>query len=503
MSYGYKQGSMNLQTPIPRRFTPSRPLLAALALSLLSTGCAVGPEYHPPATDTPVSWQAPRPHGGDVASMAEWWKCFDDPLVAELISIAEQDSPSLTKAWANIEKARASLRSVQSGASPNVSGSASATRGNQGLTSTAGGAGTGSAATTTSRSTGLDASWELDLFGKVKRNVQAAQARVEEHAADWHDARVSLAAEVVDTYVQYQGCMMLVDVYERQLTSVKATDRSTSILVAAGFSASADASLAHASTATTLSTLTEQRGACDVLVKSLIFLTGLDEPALRGRLAKSAGKIAQPAALAVGSVPADVLRQRPDLASLERELAATSAEIGAAKADLYPSLSLSGSITLSASSLAASATSWSFGPTLSLPIFDGGKRRAAVDGAQATYQGALASYRGGVRTAIKEVEQALVYLDSAAQRAASAQSAAKNYQDYFHSSERQWQAGMVSLLNLEEARRSALSSEVTWITLQRDRVQYWISLYRKLGGGWQADRPALSPTALSQAATAQ
>ena len=162
--------------------------------------------------------------------------------------------------------------------------------------------------------------------------------------------------------------------------------------------------------------------------------TGRDEFALRTLLSGSVahvGRLPTPAGLEVQNVPAHALHQRPDLASLERELAASSAEIGVAQADLYPSLSLSGSISISASPGSSALTTWSLGPSLSIPLFDAGKRRAAVDSARASYQSAQADFRQGVRTAVKEVEQALVNLDSTARRAEEAERAADDYRRYF------------------------------------------------------------------------
>ena len=170
-----------------------------------------------------------------------------------------------------------------------------------------------------------------------------------------------------------------------------------------------------------------------------------------------------------------------------------------AQADLYPSLSLSGSISISASPGSSALTTWSLGPSLSIPLFDAGKRRAAVDSARASYQSAQASFRQGVRTAVKEVEQALVNLDSTARRAEEAERAADDYRRYFRATEANWRAGGESLLTLEEARRSALSAQINLITLQRDRVEYWIALYKALGGGWQPGTAAASPDALTEA----
>jgi NodT family efflux transporter outer membrane factor (OMF) lipoprotein len=485
--------SDSLRAPLPNHRLAAA--LATICASFVLAACAVGPTYTKPVPATPAVWQAALPHDGNVGTMRDWWQQFDDPIVAQLIAIAEADSPSLGKAWAGIEKARATLTTARAAGLPNVEGSASLTRARQqvildGVT------------TSTTRSAGLDASWEIDLFAKVRRNTEAAEARTGARVADWHDARVSLAAEVADTYVQYRGCELLVNAYERERASNAETEKATAAAVRAGFSAPSNGALARASLASATSTLLSQRAQCDLLVKSLVNLTGRDELALRSLLSgdgSRTGHVPVPAGLAVQSVPVNVLRQRPDLASLERELAASSAEIGVAQADRYPSLSLSGSISISASPGSSALTTWSFGPSLSIPLFDAGKRRAAVYTARASYLSAQAGFRQGVRTAVKEVEQALVNLDSTARRTEQAERAAGDYRAYFRATEANWRAGGESLLNLEEARRSALSAEITLITLQRDRVEYWIALYKALGGGWEPGTQAASPDTLATA----
>ncbi len=456
-----------------------------MAISLSLSSCAISPLYHQPTPAAPSAWNATLPHGGSLDVMENWWQQFDDPVLSRLIERAETGSPSLTQAWASIEKARATLTSTEAAGLPNLSGSGAVTRARQQQSS--------QPTTNTTRSVGFDASWELDLFGKVRHNAEAARARIDARIDDWHDARVSLAAEVADDYVQYRACQLLTGAYERALTSVTQTEKTTAAAVQAGLNAPSDAVLARASVASTRSTLVSQQAQCDLLVKSLVALTDVDEPTLRAQLAQGQPKVPQPQALEVQSVPAEVLRQRPDLASLERELAAASAEIGAAQADLYPSLSLSGSIGLSAASGSSSLTTWSLGPSLSIPLFDGDQRRAAVRSAQASYVSALASWRGGVRTVIKEVEQALVNLDSTARRTDDAARTADEYRRYFKAIEANWRAGNDSLLTLEEARRSALSAEIGLLALQQSRVQYWIVLYKAVGGGWQPGAAVVPP----------
>ncbi|RYE66076.1 MAG: hypothetical protein EOP17_12240, partial [Rhizobiaceae bacterium] len=189
---------------------------------------------------------------------------------------------------------------------------------------------------------------------------------------------------------------------------------------------------------------------------------------------------------------ADVLRQRPDVNALEAEVAATISDVGAAKADLYPSLSLSGSISISQSTVTGRSVPWSFGPALSVPLLDGGARRAAVRSAVADYDIAVANYKSGVLGAVAEVETALLRVDTALRRIADAKSAADNYQRYFRAVDQNWASGGVSILDREEARRSAQSAAITLIEIRRDAVQYWIALYKALGGGWSIPTAAAS-----------
>lgn len=459
----------------PRR----RALSPALFIALVAlAGCAtVGPDHREPVAAIATQWSGPSPHGGQVRQLAQWWQQFDDTVLLSLQRAAETDSPSLATAWANVEISRAALRSAGAGALPSVSGSGSVSRARQ--------QGTPAATTSTGK---LDASWELDLFGKVSRSVESAQAQIDARRGDWHDARVTLAAEVATTYVEYRACGLLVDVYEQELVSIEQTTQATQSLVRAGLSPRTDAALAEATQASTTSALIGQRSQCALLVKSLSTLTGLQDAELRSLLASggtSNTHTGLPTAptFAVDRVPADVLRQRPDLAARERDLAAASAKVGIAIADLYPSLQLGGSIGLSAVGGASSGL-WSFAPSISLPLFDGGGRQAAVASARASHELAYAQWRDAVRNAVAEVEKALVRLADANQRVVQADRAAQAYRRYLAGADAERRAGTVSLLSFEEARRQSLSAQLALIGLQRDQVTDWIALYKALGGGW-------------------
>ncbi|CAD5201931.1 efflux transporter outer membrane subunit [Pseudomonas sp. FEN] len=453
----------------------ARHLLSMLFATLLG-GCTLGPDYRLPAVPVARQWYAPLPHGASVVGLNDWWQQFNDPALATLLRLAEADSPSLDQALARIAEARATLDGSVAAGQPQLNGGLSKAR--------AGLRQSGQNQRGSTSGATLDATWELDLFGKLRRNDEASRSLLQARVDDWHEARVSLAAEVGDDFVQYRGCQMLVNAYRDQAQSQDQTARLTRLSFQAGFTAAADAALTDASAAASNATLNNQQSECDVLLKSLVALTGSREEQLREVLGQTPGRLPEPALLDVREIPANLLRQRPDLASSERELAAANARIGAAQADRLPSLGLVGSFVVGNTTGAYSRT-WSLGPQLSVPLFDGGKRRAAVDTARAGYDTALATYRQTLRKAVMEVEQSLVRLDAARRSETDAQRATDGYQEYFQAIDRNWHAGNASLLDRELARRSALSAQIELITLQQNQVRYWIALYKALGGGWR------------------
>lgn len=445
-------------------------------LCIALSGCAaVGPTYRAPLTEqlaVPSQWQAALPHAGDTQQLLAWWGRLNDPALTRLLQAAEASNPSLQKASANIASARASASTARASGQPTLTGSASASRNNTT---------TGSAQSTASG--GLDASWEIDLFGSVRRSAESADALLQARQADWHDARVSLAAEVATDYVTYRACQLTLRTSQAAADSSQTTADVTRRSLQAGMTSRADADLADASAASASASTIAQQAECDVTIKALVALTGLAEPALRWLLDTQPPKLPPSDSLTVQTLPVDLLSQRPDLVSAERALAAASAKIGVAEADRYPRLSLTGSLSSSRTD-GVDTTPWSFGPSLSLPLFNGGAKRAAVDSAQAAYDLALASYQQAVRTAVQEVEQNLVRQDSAERRTADVRRSAEGYRSYATSVEANWRAGGDSLLNLEVARRNAIAAEQTLITVQRDQLLYGIALYKAVGGGW-------------------
>ncbi|MGD9945823.1 MAG: efflux transporter outer membrane subunit, partial [Burkholderiaceae bacterium] len=447
--------------------------------ALLLGGCAV-PLPAPPPTQPPIQWSAPRPHAGSPAELQRWWQQFDDPLLAELVSAAQQQNPSLAQAAARIAEARANAAMAGAAAWPKLEARGSAVRSSTQLPPMTG--------TRTQIGAELDASWEIDLFGSARLGAAAAQARADGSALQWHEARVSLAAEVASTYAGLRGCEALSDIYEQDLSSRTQTAELTRQKIDAGFEAPANGALARAGAAEAAGRLAAQRAECQVLIKQLVALTARDEAALVAELAPRRAQLPQPAAFDVAAVPAAVLSQRPDLAAAERAVAAASADVGVAQADRYPRISLSASIGRAGVWFAGQqldARSWSIGPGLVLPLFDAGRRAAAVDAARARFDSAVAAWRDRTLQAVREVEQALVRLDAADRREQEARQAAQGYAEFLAAAQMQWQVGTGSLLDLEQARRNALASNATVLQTRSDRLTAWLALYKAVGGGWR------------------
>jgi len=481
--------------------------IVTLAAALLSACAAVGPTYHAPANEVlalPATWQAALPHQGQSLQLQDWWARLGDPVLVELQRQANANNPSMQKAAAQIASARASLASAKAAGVPTLTGSGSATRANAGIGASTAGAGisTGGSLVSSTISAGLDASWELDLFGSVRRNVEAREATAQAREADWNDTRVSLAAEVASDYITYRACLATLKLTRADVASRQATAQITMGSWRDGASSSVDATLAEASAASGRASQLAQEAECEVDVKALVPLTGLAEPALRQLLNSAADHSLQSAPFAVQSLPVSLLSQRPDVVAKERALAAASASIGVAEASRYPRLSLSGSIApgvVTSGGAQMSSTSWSFGPSLSLPLFDGGAAKASVRSAEASYVIALAEYRQAVGAAVQEVEQNLVRIASADAREADVRRSAEGYRTVANATEASWRAGADSLLSYEQTRRDAISAEQSLVTVQRDRLLFGVALYKAVGGGWDVTAKIKEAQGLSPA----
>lgn len=460
-----------------RMFHRSAILAATLTLSACSSFNLLPPSKVQVAVAP--AWQAPLPHQGTVGALSQWWQRQGDPVLVELIEAAQGVSPTVAQALSRIEGSRANQVQANSALLPNLSAQSSASRGvSQSNISAA-----------TTLQAGLQASWELDLVGANRAVSHAAAAQVQSSQAQWHDARVSVAAEVANLYYSLSSCRQLLDVARRDAISHQETARLTEINAKAGFTSASFAAMARAGAADSNGRLTQQSAQCDLYTKALVALTGMAEPDLRAKLATALDKPAQATPISVSSVPAQTVSQRPDVFSAERDVVAAAATVGNAKAQRLPRLSLNGSVgalRVSSGGVDQSVATWSFGPlALSLPLYDGGQREAAVKSSEAAYQSAIVAYQSKVRQAVREVEEALVNLQSTEARGDDAVVATQGYTESLAATQTRFNLGLASLVELEDARRAALAANSALLSLKLQRNLAWVSLYRALGGGFE------------------
>lgn len=467
----------------------------ALVSVLLLSGCAlkggwlmtVGPDYQAPEPPIAKQWQAAQSataHQGDVARLSRWWAGFNDPILSRLLAAAQTESASIAQAKARIEQARANLVGTESLLLPSLDAGLSSSRSSFSF---------GQAPFIRNQHAfDVQSSWEVDLFGGLARQQEAAIGQLAARTAAWHDARVAVAAELANAYLAYRRCEIALKLSKTDAESRAVTATLVGLAARAGLRNAADAALARASSAEGDNAVVQQQADCDSSIKGLVAMTSIAEQPLRALLAKPpfAAAVPSPPPFRLNALPAQVLLQRPDVAAAERSVAEASAKIGVEQAKRLPRLSLSGNITpvlqnINGAALTLAET-WSYGPTLSLPLFDAGKRAANVDAAKTDYVAAVAQFRATVRTAAQEVEQALVRLASADQRLPAARLAAADYRVNFTAAQTRYQTGLGTLLDAELARRSMVSAELAVTALQQDQVGAWIALYRAAGGGWQA-----------------
>ena len=456
--------------------------LLAIALAASLAACAnLQQQQPPPAAElatAPATWQAPLPHNGQPTELATWWQQFRDPTLSLLIESAQNVNANVATASARIEQSRATLAGAQAALGATVDATGSLSRGRPDVSARSG----------TSAAVAIQAQWEIDLFGRNGAARDAAWARLDGASASWHDARVSVAAEVAQQYVTLRACEAQLVQTRLDTQSRQETARLTDLTARAGFQAPSSAALTRASAAQGSSLLTQQTAQCATLIKALVALSGLTEPDLRSRLADKTGQLPAPVSINLSSVPAQALAQRPDLAAAARNVVASSADIASSTALLQPRISLGGNIgagSFSSGSLTNSGATWNLGPvSLTIPLFDGGRQQANIEAARARYDESVAVYAATMRLAVREVEESLITLQSTAARNTDAQTASDGFAASYIAAQARYRGGLSNLFELEDARRSALQAQGALIELQRERVAAWISLYRALGGGW-------------------
>ena len=465
---------------VPRPFVRGLALVLALVLALsgVLAGCASSTLTAPTVTaaianvraSAPVSWLAPLPTEG-----TRFTAPINDPELPNLLAAARAASPTLATAAARIERSRALRVAAEAGRQPRLDASASVQTGRV----------MASAPRSDTLSVGVQAGWEIDLFGARAALATAAEARLASTQARLQSAHQALAAEVASSLVALRACVVQRELSAADSRSREATSRLTGLREKAGFAAPAEAALARASAAQGRSLHVVQTAACQTQLKALVELTALAQTDFQARLLDTPRDVPQGYVFAVSEVPAQLLTHRPDLVDAGQGVMAAAAEVAVAQAARYPSLSLAGSIGLGRShsgGFTQQGSTWSLGPLqLTLPLFDAGQRGANESAARAEYDAAVISYQAALRRAVREVEQALVALQSSAAREGDAIGAARDFELALRATEARYRGGLASLFELEDARRTTLAAQSGLIDLQRERALAWIDLGRALG----------------------
>ena len=477
----------DLDRPPAGRTPGLRALLSSTVAALCVSACAVGPDYRPPETAAPNAWTGAGEQGTRLVSdapatgLATWWTSLDDPLLTELVEAALAANLDVASAQARLRQVRAQRVVAASGLYPALGASADGRRANASVETS------GRNVTADAYGAGLDASWEIDVFGGTRRGVEAATAEVQASAAQLAATQVSLAAEVASNYVDVRLQQALIRIARDNAASQAETLQLTEWRAQAGLASVQDVEQAGTNLERTRAQVPALETSLAASEHRLETLLALTPGSLHERLSAPAPALAVPARLTVG-IPADTLRQRPDVRAAERTLAAETARIGQAEAALYPSFTLSGSLGVESLTLGTLMSGdsgvWSILGGIAAPLFEGGALRAQVAAQESVRDQALAEYRKAVLTALEEVENALVALSNNQARDTSLVTAVESARLADTLARERYTAGLVDFQSVLDTDRTVLTVEETLAQNRADGVLALVRLYKSLGGGW-------------------
>jgi len=456
-----------------------RTLPSVVLMALLTSGCVVGPDYQKPHIALPFHWAgANKVEISRPSELSQWWRRLNDQTLNVLIDEAVAGNLDVAASKASIREARASHRQTVGALFPSADGSGSATR-NRSAASTSGAANIYS-----QYQAGFDSSWEIDLFGGRRRAVEASLYGMD------------AAEEVASNYAEARGYQARLALARRTAASQRATVDLTRIRLEAGAASAVDVANASGQTSTTEANIPVLETGYAQAVHRLSVLTGHPPAALADRLKKSA-PIPTPKLPIPTGIPADILLTRPDVRLAERQYAQATVKIGEAEAERYPSVSLTGNISTSGTKLGdlgkSSSISWSFGPTLTVPVFNAGQLAAAADVTRAQRDRYFIAWRASVLTALEDVENANVALAQERVRNGKLATSVRHYRDSASLARTLYQSGSTSFLELLEAERSLYSAEDSLIQSRVSIVTDYIALNKALGGGWDGFVDASMP----------
>lgn len=467
----------------------SFPALALLTLAL--AGCAIGPDYRRPEIDTPTAfkqaagWKAAEP--SDALARGAWWELYGDATLSELQQRLQQSNQTLAQSLAQYRQAQALVRGTRASFFPTLTGNAGKTRSSQGGESSSGS--TDSDGISKSYDLSFGVSWELDLWGKLRRQLEADQASLQASGADLAAVRLSLQSELAQNYLQ----LRVLDEQQRLLdATVQAYARSlrlTENQYQAGIVTKADVTQARTQLKSTEAQAIDLKYQRAQLEHAIAVLIGVPPSEFELAAVDSVPALPQVPV----SVPSQLLERRPDVASAERAVMSANAEIGVAKAAYFPSLSLSAAGGYSSDTLGSWISTpnrfWSIGPQFAMTLFDGGLIRSQVDQAEAAYDQTVAGYRQTVLDSFREVEDYLVQLRVLEEESGVQQEALDAARESLRLVENQYKAGTIDYNSVVSVQTAALSNERTNLTLLGSRLTASVQLIAALGGGWHGGGP--------------
>jgi NodT family efflux transporter outer membrane factor (OMF) lipoprotein len=462
--------------------------IATLGICLVIAGCAVGPDYERPSTppsdafrETPGAWKQAQPR--DEIARGRWWEIFGDAQLGTLIERIDVSNQTLAAASAQLRQAQAGIAVSRAGLFPQVDANLAITR--QRSASGAVG-GTTAGRTITNRSVSATASWELDLWGRVRRQVESSEAAAQASAGELASARLSLQAELATLYFQLRVLDAQKKLFDDTVAALRRSLELTNNRYNAGVVARVDVIQADAQLKSAIAQAVDlgvQRAQAE---HAIAVLTGV--PPSQLAIAPQADFIAQLPAIPPG-LPSELLERRPDIAAAERRVAAANAQIGVAKSAFFPQLILSGTLGWRSADAATWLTGpsrfWSLGPSIAQAIFDAGLRRAQTDQAIAAWEATVANYRQTTLTAFQEVEDNLAALRILEEEAKLQQDAVQAARQSVELTLNQYKAGTVSFLNVVQVQANLLAEERSAASVLGRRLGATVALVRALGGGWK------------------
>jgi outer membrane protein, multidrug efflux system len=476
--------------------------LLLVASSFLVVGCTVGPNYKRPQVSVPKEWTVAPARGTSTKppQSDEWWSSFQDPQLNSLVKRAVDRNLDLKLALERVQEARAARGIARSAYFPSIDANVSATRlrggVNQGVIravpSSSGPSARPSLISpfeTNSFQGNLSALWELDVFGGIRRGVEAATADLAAAEENRRDVHVMLLGDVGHVYTQLRGFQRRLEIANKNIKTQQETLDLTTARAKAGLATELDVSRAAAQLESTKAVVPTLLSGIDVSIHRLGVLLGEEPGALRSELEKTSPIPARGPDVEVG-LPSDLLKRRPDIRRAEAQLAAATARIGETKADLFPRFVLTGTAGRQATQLhdltLGLGNYFAAGPGISLPLFNGGRIRSNIAVQTSRQRGAVITYQSVILKELEEVQNALVNYSQEQERRDRLNQAVQQSQLAIDLATEQYRAGLVDFLSVLDAQRELYANEDQFVESQTNVTTDVVALYRALGGGWSA-----------------